>query len=95
MLEHRKYNAFKADIWAMGVSFYILLFSSFPFYFRDKKVMLAEMHNFPTHLQMRYPRRMPKEATKLVERLLHPDETKRGSVKTILKNSYILSKIRS
>ena len=46
LVEHRKYNPFAVDIWAMGVMLFAMLNGKFPFHFREikknKNIMLNE-----------------------------------------------------
>ena len=93
ILEHKAYNGFKADIWSMGVSFFIMLHDRFPFHFRDRKMMLKEIYDYPAYLRTRYVAKLPNDANRLIEELLHPEERRRGSVQTILKSPYLRSQL--
>ncbi|KAH9409011.1 protein serine threonine kinase [Tyrophagus putrescentiae] len=92
ILEHKPYDAFKADCWSMGVTLFIMLFSAFPFHYKDRKQMLNEIKDYPKYLQARFmAKKLPGDALQLMEHLLHPDEAKRASVHAILSNRYILN----
>ena len=52
--------------------------------------MLAEIHDWPRYLRSRYNKRLPQDATFLVEQLLNPDEGRRAAVHVILANRYLL-----
>ena len=95
MVERQKYNAFKADIFSMGVSLYVMLFGKFPFHYHDRKRAVEEMHRHPEYLRSQFAAQskvLPQEAYRLMEELLHPEESRRGSTRTILENSYLLQR---
>jgi len=56
-------------------------------------MMLKEINDYPAFLRTRYVARLPDDAHRLVEDLLHPNEGRRGSVQTILKSSYLRSRV--
>lgn len=90
ILEHKPYDAFKGDIWSMGVTFFIMFHNKFPFNYRDgSKAMLKQHYDYPGHIRSKYERKLPHDANRLCEDMLNPDEGKRCSVKELVSNSYI------
>ena len=89
ILEHKKYDAFKADTWSMGVSLFIMLYDHFPFHWKERKKMLAEIHDYPKFLRSRYVKKRPSDANRLLEQLLNPSEAERASVQDILDSPYL------
>ena len=90
ILEHKPYNAFKADIWSMGVTFFVMFHDRFPFPFRGgKSTMLRYMANWPQYIRSRYTKRLPKEANKFVEDMLNPDENRRCSINELIHNAWL------
>ena len=66
----------------------------FPFRYKEgRKQMLADMMNHPSYVRSRYVKKLPPNADRLIEHLLHPDEHMRGTVQTILSNPYLRSKV--
>ncbi len=74
----------------MGVTFFIMLFDRFPFHYKDRKQMLCEIKDYPKFIKSRYSKKLPSDATRLIEAMLHPDEAKRANVGLILSNRYLL-----
>lgn len=70
-----------------------MLHDRFPFHHKDRKLMLQEIKNYPRYLRSRYSKKLPNDANRLVEQLLHPDEAKRASVQTILTNTYLRNRV--
>ena len=93
ILEHKKYDAFKADTWSMGVSLFIMLHDRFPFHFKDRKEMLTEIMDYPKFLRTRYVKKLPSDANSLVEQLLNPNEDERADVQVIIRSSYLRSRL--
>lgn len=94
ILEHKPYNAFKADIWSMGVTLFIMLHNRFPFQYKDRKEMIRQVKDYPKFLRSRYVRQdLPSSAGRLLEVMLNPDEERRATVQDILRSSYLRSKL--
>ena len=92
ILQHHPYNGFKADIWSMGVTLFIMVHNKKPFDKNDnKKKMLKQMIKYyPKHLRNMYVKKdLPETAYKLQEDMLNPDEEKRAKVKDILQNEWL------
>lgn len=55
ILEHREYNPFLADVWALGVTLFAMIHNKYPFHFKshDKKYMLKEILDV-SYLPKRY-----------------------------------------
>lgn len=95
IVHHKPYNAFKADMWSMGVTLFIMLHNKKPFDDCDdsKKTLKQMQDHYPKHLRKQAVRKdLPDSVQKLVEDMLNPDETKRASVQDILHNQWLKSK---
>lgn len=55
ILQHREYNPFLADVWALGVTLFAMIHNKYPFHFKlhDKKYMLKEIFDV-SYLPKRY-----------------------------------------
>jgi len=94
IVAHMQYDTFKADIWSMGVSLFIMLHARFPFHHREKKQFLAEMWDFPDYLRSRcVVKNLPRGATKLLEAMLNPSEKERATVNDLVTNAYLKSRL--
>ncbi|KAF7494152.1 Testis-specific serine/threonine-protein kinase 4 [Sarcoptes scabiei] len=89
LLQKTPYDPFKADVWAMGVSLFILFENRFPFHYKDKKRMLEEAQNYPDYLRSRFSSTLPSKAKKLVEMMLNPNEKDRASMLEIQQNKWL------
>lgn len=84
LLAKKPYNGFKADVWAMGVSLYIMLHRRFPYHFRDREQMLAEAADYPAYIHSRYRKDLGEEAVALLDGMLAPEEGGRWSIKQVV-----------
>ncbi|KAH9389210.1 hypothetical protein TYRP_008566 [Tyrophagus putrescentiae] len=83
-------NPYKADIFATGVSLFLMLSEEY-FLQRttDREVILAkQQRNYPQFLQSRFPQTMSAKAKALIELMLHPVEEKQASVADLLCHSF-------
>lgn len=81
-LKGQPYDAFKQDIWCLGIVLYVLAYSSFPF------------QNARESLQgfLRLPISRPSMLVSLLRQLLDPNPGKRPDIETVLRSSYVLNK---
>lgn len=78
------------DIWSMGVTFFTMLHSrKYPFDNDDSKKMLKQMYKYPTHLRRRLKKGLHKEAVRLFEMMLNPNEKERASANDILQYGWL------
>ena len=80
---------FSSDVWAMGVSLYIMLHRRFPFHFRDREQMLAETADYPAYIRGRYRKDLGEDATALLDGMLHPEEKDRWTVKQVVGSGWL------
>lgn len=83
------YDPFKADVWAMGVSLFILFENRFPFHYKDKETMLNEMKSYPGFIRSRFTSNTPSEGRRLVEIMLNPNERERARIYDIQRNKWL------
>ena len=91
ILARKAYNGFKADVWSMGVSLYIMLHRRFPFHYQDREVQLREIANYPDYIRSRYRVNLPFSAQDLMNSMLHPDESKRIWMRDVLNNQWLIT----
>eukprot|EP01117_Protostelium_nocturnum_P005459 TRINITY_DN1977_c0_g1_i1.p1 TRINITY_DN1977_c0_g1~~TRINITY_DN1977_c0_g1_i1.p1 ORF type:complete len:320 (-),score=37.36 TRINITY_DN1977_c0_g1_i1:95-1054(-) len=89
LLSSRPFCATKADVWALGVTFYAMLCGCFPFSFNDEA--LIEMWQNGSHPCVRFPTsaRIPTSAKDLLCKMLEVDPELRIDLSEILKHSFI------
>lgn len=89
LLQKVPYDTFKADVWAMGVSFFIMLENRFPFHFKEKPLMLQEMTDFPKFIRSRYSKELSNDARRLLETMLNPNEKERVNIGDVQHNRWL------
>ncbi|XP_046920098.1 testis-specific serine/threonine-protein kinase 4 [Dermatophagoides farinae] len=89
LLQKVPYDPFKADVWAMGVSFFIMLENRFPFHFKEKPLMLQEMTDFPKFIRSRYSKELSNDARRLLETMLNPNEKERVNIGDVQHNRWL------
>lgn len=95
-----KYDAFKADIWAMGVMLYIMLVSRYPFKFPDHSKREEYMLMYKYQQSRAYRERkafniLSDGAKSLIYKLLEPDQGKRLDAKQMLDHRWTQGRTRS
>ncbi|CEG45150.1 camkk protein kinase [Plasmopara halstedii] len=83
--------AFKADIWAIGVTMYALLFGSLPFYSRDISELFDKIENDP----LSFPPCEDNDAKDLLRGILEKDPEKRMTLDGILQHRWTHRNINS
>ena len=88
-----RYDMFAADMWAVGVSLYVLVTGRYPFighskqdiYYQQKKIFeTAEyLHKPPTHLLSNLPEDIPEDIEHVLLRCLEFNEQTRGTAKEL------------
>jgi len=91
VLEHKPYNALKADIWSMGVTLFIMLHDRFPFPFKDTKEMLKLISQYPKSVLSKMTRKLPDSGVKFQLSMLNPKEESRASVEDLVNNEWLRS----
>jgi testis-specific serine kinase len=90
ILALKPYNAFKADIWSMGITFFVMFHGIYPFNYKEgKKAMLRNIGDYPAFIRTRFCKQLPAEANKFVENMLHPNEDHRPSVTELINNAWL------
>ena len=67
IVARKPYNAFAADVWAMGVTLFCMLNNKFPFHFGDSKKMLIEQTD-RDFIKTRYVKRFPSDLRNFQEK---------------------------
>ncbi|TMW63043.1 hypothetical protein Poli38472_005661 [Pythium oligandrum] len=87
-----EFDGFKADIWAVGVTMYALLFGYLPFYSNDLVKLFEKIENdavvFPSSCQ-------DNELKGLLQQLLEKDPEKRISIDTVLQHGWFHRQVDS
>ncbi|KAI2804391.1 protein serine threonine kinase [Blomia tropicalis] len=91
ILRRQSYNPFKADVWSMAVSFYIMLHRRFPFHFQERETHLKEIDDYPAFIRSRYRTNLPPVARNLFDEMFQPDEIKRSWIGTVLNNQWLIN----
>lgn len=91
LVARKPYNAYAADIWAMGVMLFCMLNNKFPFHFGDPQKMLAEQTN-RRYIKGRYIKEFPRDLKDLQEKMFQVDENSRPLIGDILQHPWILRK---
>lgn len=97
-LGRKPYDAFKSDVWSMGVVLYGLLHNRLPFHYHDgSHQMLREMHDYPRYIRNRCRSDLSVEGVHLIEKMLDPNEKMRVTLLEAINNPWInhLSRIRT
>lgn len=95
LLERVPYNAFKSDVWAMGVVLFIMMNNKFPFHFKNRKLMIKEMHDYPNFIRSRCFSNAPKQYMELQEGTLNPNEKERITIRDITRNEWLIKMVGS
>lgn len=87
MTTGKAYNAYSADIWALGVTLYVFIFGVMPF---DGNT-LSELHANIATRQLTFPSSMyvSEELKDLLTRMLEKDWTQRISLPDIMAHSWV------
>jgi serine/threonine protein kinase len=85
LIEKKKYDGFKIDIWALGVILYTMLYGGMPFDDEDEvRTQFMIMNDEP-----KYGEDIPQEAVLLIKRLLNKDPLRRPSALEILNDPFL------
>lgn len=91
ILLRKPYIAFGVDIWALGVTLFIMMTTKLPFDFRDRqqavKDMVAKKWDFE---QDRMKAKPSKELRTLVERMIEPDPSIRITMQQLTKDPWLI-----
>lgn len=94
IIRKKKYDPFKADVWAMGIVLFGMLNDKFPFHYdKGKEQMYKEMKN-PEHVGQRYVKKQCKHVRHLIKKMLELDENDRFSMKDVVKHKWIREKAK-
>ncbi|KAH7637751.1 testis-specific serine/threonine-protein kinase 4 [Dermatophagoides farinae] len=93
IVARKPYNAFAADVWAMGVTLFCMLNNKFPFHFGDSKKMLIEQTD-RDFIKTRYVKRFPSDLRNFQEKFFVVDETIRWQISEVFQHPWILRKGR-
>lgn len=91
VLARKPYNGFKADVWSMGVSLFLLFHRQFPFCWKDRPEQLRQIADYPDYIRSRYRQDLPEDAKTLLDGMFNPDEKARSWIKTIRNNKWLLN----
>ncbi|KPM04352.1 serine/threonine protein kinase-like protein 5 [Sarcoptes scabiei] len=89
IVARKPYNAFCADVWAMGVTLFCMLNNKFPFHFGDQKKMFAEQVD-TNFIKTRYIKKFPSDLRHLQEQFFEYSETDRITMRQVLRHPWIL-----
>lgn len=87
----KPYNAYTADVWAMGVMMFCMLNNKFPFHFGDSRKMYQEQTD-PNFIKSRYIKKFPSDLRNLQESFFILEEAKRPTISQTLEHPWILRK---
>jgi serine/threonine protein kinase len=91
ILTRTPYSAFKADVWCLGVILYTLLYSEFPFLWKDRVEAYQKLLPHPTP---DYPENinLSTDARNLLEGMLSVDPKKRFALDDVRKHKWLRGK---
>lgn len=87
MFTSAEYNPFKADIWALGVMLYNLMFKKFPF----QAANVFQLSELIQRAEPEYPKSADKHLVALLKGMLKKDPAKRMTIEKIFQNEWMAS----
>lgn len=78
------YNPKKADIWAMGVTFYFFLTNKLPWTYQSRTELIEQIN----YSNACFPKNVNHRVIKLIRSMIEKDPLRRPSVKQLLANSF-------
>jgi len=85
IVSKKMYYGKPADVWALGIVFFALLTSTFPFYAKEKRDLYRKIIGG----KFVVPEYVSKEGKALIEKMLRVDPSKRSSCKEILDSPFL------
>ena len=91
ILEHKPYNPLIADIWSLGVIFFIMLNDKLPFDLNDQNLMLEQQLNKQWKHRKNVETTLSQDLKDLIASMLEPDVSLRATAEKLSNNPWILA----
>ena len=88
ILRKVKYDPYKADVWAMGITLFAMTNNKYPFHFAKVKQHLKEIDD-PDHLKGRFIKKFSRHYKELLKKMLERNEPERIGIKDVCDHKWI------
>eukprot|EP00471_Norrisiella_sphaerica_P001172 CAMPEP_0184483642 /NCGR_PEP_ID=MMETSP0113_2-20130426/5323_1 /TAXON_ID=91329 /ORGANISM="Norrisiella sphaerica, Strain BC52" /LENGTH=363 /DNA_ID=CAMNT_0026864189 /DNA_START=122 /DNA_END=1213 /DNA_ORIENTATION=+ len=86
-----RYCPYEADVWAMGITFFALIFSTVPYYHTGHHQLFEMIKSKP----IEFPEKLGEELEDLTNKILEKDSKKRESISKLLAHSWLEKQLKA